>query len=180
MKNMLQQKPMSLREYLCESYEPNWRLGEDEDYVIFHDDYYSGLSILIDKDAFFVERKDRIHYFDILRMVYELPYLACKARFGNFFEGKHGLSFFLTEPKNADDILIYNYFDSTYLSLEAFYGEGRKYIKHETPKAIVTGVGEWTKLITANDDALRSFCDSAIKSSQKEYETALSRFYSIK
>ena len=110
----VEKKPMSLRDYLHETYEPSWRLSEDKDYIILRNEGYDKeLSILIDREAYHVKRGNIDRFFDIYRMTYTVPHMEyygsqTTIRFGNFFEDDDGSPrFFLTEPKCASAMLIF-------------------------------------------------------------------------
>ena len=166
----MKRKPMSLADFLCETYEPNYRFTEDADYVIFHDNYYSGLAILIDKDAYYVERKDRGHYFDILNIVYELPFApSLNIRYGNYFIGEHGPSFFLTEPKSADDLLFY--------SKGCFGRKAWSQIKYRNDYSLVISVEDWISATVVNERHSMDACKQALKNNQSKYDLALAHFY---
>ena len=160
-----QKTPMSLEEYRFETYEPAWRFEEDQDYIIFHDDYYSNTAILIDRDAYFTTRGNRIRYFDMLRLSYKLPFLPEEdnVKFGNFFISDYGPSFFLTEPKDAEDIMIYN--GSTYYVWPS--------AKHNGRHAIIVAIDSWFGTIQETERFHRIINTKC----QAKFEENLSRFY---
>lgn len=109
----IEKKPMSLRDYIHETYEPSWRLSEDEDYIILKNEGYDiNLGILVDRDAYYVKCGNIDRFFDIYGMTYVVPHMIrysnhTVVRLGNFFEDYNGSPrFFLTEPNYASDILI--------------------------------------------------------------------------
>ena len=160
-----QKKPMSLREYNFETYEPAWRFEEDRDYIIFHDDYYSDTAILIDRDAYYTTKGNLTRYFDMLRLDYTLPFTirGDKVKFGNFFIGDYGPSFFLTEPKDAEDIMIYNGW--------AYYDWPSA--RHSGKRAVIVSINSW--LSSAPDtERLRNIIN---RKCQTEFEKALTKFY---
>lgn len=160
-----QKKPMSLQEYKFETYEPAWRFEEDKDYIIFHDNYYSAAAILIDRDAYFTTHNDQVRYFDMLRLNYVLPFTSKndKIKFGNFFIGDHGPSFFLTEPKDAEDIMVYNH----------WYCYNWTSAKHIGNHAAIVAIDSWYKTAQETEN-LHTIIN---RRCQAEFERALAGFY---
>lgn len=161
-----QKRPMSLQDFLYETYEPAWRFEESADYVIYHDDYYSGLSILIDRDAYYTVRNNTIRYFDMLRLHYVHPLLPDKVtiRYGNYFTSEeYGPSFFLTEPKHASHVIIYN---STPV---------RSYERNKK-RAKVASINSWIHTKESNGH----MHEIANAQCQEAFEKALACFYWVK
>ena len=186
-------QPMTLRDYLGSSCEPNWRLKETDDYIVYNDSFYSGLSILIDRDAYCITRGDKNAFFDMLQLNYTLPfsYHNTIIRYGNFFSDDYGKYFFLTEPKDANDVLIHDK-SINYYGLFKMNPDSEE-IKYRHQYAIVLSTEaklhwdtkkrygyEFTTYSYGKDrspSSIRTLKTYAKKENQHEFEKALATFY---
>ena len=175
---------MTLQDYRCATREPNWRIEADDDYIIFRNRFYSDLTILIDRDAYYIEREDGTYFFDMLQVKYEIEgFENCIFRYGNYFEGKYGPSFFLTEPKYAESILIdsrYEVFVLGELSENSVLSEQeRKAIKYYERFSIVFSVEGFFKYFAgARWIYLAEPCERGVNHCQRQFDGALLGFYS--
>lgn len=184
---------MTLRDYLGSSCEPNWRLKETDDYIVYNDSFYSGLSILIDRDAYCATKNDRNVFFDMLRLNYTLPfsYDFTIIKYGNYFEDEHGAFFFLTEPKHAEDVLISDRFFNHQRLFKA--NRDSREVKYIHKFAFVLSTDaklywdakyrhgyEFTTYNYGKEpspSSVRTLRDYAMKENQHEFELALATFY---
>ena len=116
-------KKMTLQEYLNESHRPENRFTEDEDHIIFHSGPES-LRVVIDKNTYYASTNaddkhpnrlthtQKTKYFDMLAVNYKVPHIPnnaeTKMMFGQYYLAPEGPSFYLTEPRNATHLLIYD------------------------------------------------------------------------
>ena len=119
---IFEKMPMSLDGYMEGNINPKWMFSEDRDYIIYCGIGSwrgpKGLTFLIDRDGYFRanERSGRIEFFDMMNVEFEIEGKmlvklglggSFRAKFGNFFYRNEEPSFFLTEPKNAEDVVLY-------------------------------------------------------------------------